>query len=255
MNCTEWEGLLGARLRGELDGAQEAQVARHLATCEACRTAMAEAETGWQWLELLPAARPSDRMLERFYGLLASSHDQAWRTRPNWAWWPVAVAACVALVMGLALGRWSALAPAGRDVATLRDEVDQMRKLVVLSLLQQQSASERLKGVSWAYRAEDDDREVSSALLRTATEDSNVDVRLAAVEALAGFGHQAPVRRALAQSLGRQRSPLVQAAVIDIVGGWRDVQAGAALRALARDAGVDELVRQRARRVLGQLQE
>ena len=51
-------------------------------------------------------------------------------------------------------------------VAQLRGEVSSMRQMVALSLLQQQSAGERLRGVSYAYQVPSSDTEVLSALLR-----------------------------------------------------------------------------------------
>ena len=59
-----------------------------------------------------------------------------------------------------------------------------MRQMVALSLMQEQSASERLRGVSWAMPRAVDDTEVLSALLTTVNQDPNVNVRLAAVDAL-----------------------------------------------------------------------
>ncbi len=62
-----------------------------------------------------------------------------------------------------------------------------MRQLVALSLLQQQNASDRLRGVNYAYRVEQSDPQVLSALLTTLDHDSNVNVRLAAVDAVRNF--------------------------------------------------------------------
>ena len=56
-----------------------------------------------------------------------------------------------------------------------------MRQLVTLSLLQQQSAGDRLQGVNWSYRVEQPDTAVLAALLTTVNHDPNVNVRLAAV--------------------------------------------------------------------------
>ncbi len=80
------------------------------------------------------------------------------------------------------------------DVAQLRGEVSNMRQMVALSLMQQQSAGERLRGVSWAYRVESSDTEVLSALLSTVNNDPSINVRIAAVDALHAFG-ASPVTR------------------------------------------------------------
>ncbi len=62
-----------------------------------------------------------------------------------------------------------------------------MRQLVALSLMQQQNASDRLRGVNYTYRVEPDDPQVLSALLTTVNHDPSVNVRLAAVDALRKF--------------------------------------------------------------------
>ena len=50
--------------------------------------------------------------------------------------------------------------------------------------MQQQSASDRLRGVNYAYRVEQSDPEVLGALLTTVNHDPSVNVRLAAVDAV-----------------------------------------------------------------------
>ena len=53
------------------------------------------------------------------------------------------------------------------DVAELRTELQNMNQMVALSLMQQQSASDRLKGVSWSNQIDHPDSEVLSQLLDT----------------------------------------------------------------------------------------
>ena len=91
-----------------------------------------------------------------------------------------------------------------------------MRQLVALSLMQQQSASERLRGVSWAYQAEPSDREILEALVAAVNDDANVNVRLAAVDALRRFRR---VRRPGRPwwSAPEQSTPIVQVALIDLL--------------------------------------
>ena len=77
------------------------------------------------------------------------------------------------------------------EVATLKQEVDDMRRTVAVSLLKQASPSERLMGVSWSSRIDRPGDEIIAALLETLDHDSNVNVRLAAVDALYLFyGHR-----------------------------------------------------------------
>ena len=64
------------------------------------------------------------------------------------------------------------------EIAAMRSEMHDLREMVSLSLMQQQSASERLKGVSWTGQIDRPSSEVVSALLDALMHDPNVNVRL-----------------------------------------------------------------------------
>ena len=129
-----------------------------------------------------------------------------------------------------------------------------MRQMVALSLLQQQSASERLRGVSWAYRSEPTDGKVLDALVTAVNHDTNVNVRLAAVDALRTFAGSPVARQAMVESLSRQEAPLVQVALIDWLVDVNDRNAAGGLRELASGASVNDGVKQRAQWALERLQ-
>jgi len=103
------------------------------------------------------------------------------------------------------------------EIGALRDEVRSLSRLVTLSLLKQDSASERLRGVSFGRQAGPGDDRVLQALLDTLQHDPDVNVRLAAVDALAPALGQPAVRGQLLQEVGKQRSPMVQIALIDLL--------------------------------------
>jgi hypothetical protein len=89
--------------------------------------------------------------------------------------------------------------------------------------------------------------------LYAAGHDSNVNVRLAAVDALDRYAADPNVRRALAATLAAQDSPLVQVAVIDLAVKSKDRDCASALRRLASLPEADEAVRQRAQWAIGKL--
>ena len=144
-------------------------------------------------------------------------------------------------------------APESADLQVLRTEVTDLRQMVSLSLLQQQSASERLKGVSWASQLESGDDTVVSALLEALSNDPNVNVRLASVDALKRFAMQDAVRSGAVTAIERQTSPLVQIALIDFVVEAGLPNAGTTLRRLAGNDMVHEAVRARAEQGLRQV--
>jgi HEAT repeat protein len=193
----------------------------------------------------------------RFYDSLRSWRQQEAERRQRF-WWvrhPAFQAACAVaiLVIGVAAGYLAR----GRDtveVSQLRGEVYNMRQLVALSLLQQQSASDRLRGVNFAYRVEQSDPQVLSALLTTVNHDPNTNVRLAAVDALRNFTDNPIGRKGLVQALAKQESPLVQIAIVDQIVELHEKSAVPEVKFLLASENLNPEVKQRAQWALKQLQ-
>ena len=268
MNCSEVKLILPEYLSQSLDESQELAFAAHLAECEACRTETERLGSLWQGLALLPGTMPEPgaNVRDRFYESLAayrhgmeSAPKHGFREKLAALWprqpaWQMGISFAL-LVLGVGVGL--AIRPEKHeiqpDVAQLRGEVSNMRQMVALSLMQQQSAGERLRGVSWAYRVESSDTEVLSALLETVNNDSSINVRISAVEALHRFGSSPVTRRAIVQSIGKQNSPLVQIALIELLVDLKVTDAAPELKKLASDDSVDASVRDRAKWALGKI--
>jgi HEAT repeat protein len=118
--------------------------------------------------------------------------------------------------------------------------------LVGLSLMQQTSASERLRGVSWSSGIDRPGDELVEALVGALRHDPSDNVRLATVDALRRFADRDAVRRGAIEALPQQTSPLVQVALIDFVVEVNDRNAIETLRRLSSDPMVNEAVRARA---------
>lgn len=259
MNCEEVRQQLADFLAGQADQPARAPVERHLAECAGC----SELAAMWAKLGLVADEQPSPALRTRFDAMLAayregSEHAERSR-RPRFSfsgwlesWWPYHPAfqfgiAIACLVIGGVVGHLAAgRAASGGELAQLREEVHKTRQLVAVSLLQQQSASDRLRGVTWAYRVGQPDQSVLDALLRTVKYDTSVDVRLAAVDALRRYTGDAAVRDGLIGALGGRQSPLVQIALIDVMVELREPESAGALRKLKDDASANEAVRERA---------
>ncbi|MGH9648014.1 MAG: hypothetical protein ACRD4E_14485 [Bryobacteraceae bacterium] len=243
-----------------LGGGEGKDFEAHLASCETCRSELSRIGALWQSLDLLPLEEPSGKVRDRFYEMLGSYQHgfasagtrRALHLLPL-GWQIAAAAGLVAIGLGIGYGvRGNGQAPA--EVSQLREEVANMRQLVALSLMQQQSASDRLRGVSWAYRAEPSDREVLGALVTAVNHDANVNVRLAAVDALRRFSASPETGRAALQSLSKQTTPIVQAALIDLLVDLKDPEAAPELRRLSGNETANEGVRQKAQWALEKLQ-
>jgi len=256
MNCEEARTQFVDYWRGTLED-PVGEFRAHLDSCERCQTEAHELRDLWGTLGALPEEDPSLEMRTRFYDSLRARRQREGERRKAF-WWvrhPVfqAAGAAAILVIGIATG----YLVRGRDsseVSQLRGEVYNMRQLVALSLLQQQNASDRLRGVNYAYRVEQSDPQVLSALLTTLDHDSNVNVRLAAVDAVRNFTDSPVGRKGLVQALAKQDSPLVQIAILDQIVELHEKSAAPAIQFLLSGQTVNPDVRQRAQWALKQLQ-
>jgi hypothetical protein len=265
MICDRIKEQIPECLAGRLDPAAREKVIDHLDTCSACRGDLAELGVVWRGLETMQELEPSQAMRARFLETLSAYQEgfleaqrRAVYTAPAKSFWagllpvsPVWQAAFSAmlLIAGILGGRYM-LSPrtpeANPEMAQLKTQVESLRQLVALSLLNETSPSARLRGVTYSNQIAQPDRQVEQALLHAVNHDSNVNVRLSAVDALAKFTANPEVRRAIADSLPVQDSPLVQVALMDLLVQIRDRDAAPALRKIAADPGADETVRQRA---------
>jgi hypothetical protein len=271
MECEQVRQRLTDLLTAGAEGVDDPAVREHLERCAACREEAAALEGVWGSLARIPAAAPnSAAMRARFASMLegyehgrdGANASVRWDRMNGWLsrWWPrqplVQLAAAAALlVLGVAAGRAGrpAPAPAADALASVRAELRDMRQMVTLTLMQQQSASDRLKGVTWSSTLEQPGGEVVSALLDTLLHDPNVNVRLASIDALARFADERQVRQGAVDALQSATSPMVQIALIDFVVGVRESSSIETLRKLAADQSLNELVRARASQGLDRL--
>ena len=267
MKCEQIAELLPDYLEGSLHPDQRRDVEAHLKECANC----SEEVLLWQKLSLLPVDEPSPRSRARFEAMLQAyqagrsnqpGSSPEWRKRASWNFvdWlrsPLGTLAygvallAIGLLAGLRVG--SPKGSPSQELADMRSQLANMKQLVVLSMLQQQSASARLEGVTWSTRDQQLDPKVLSALLHTLRYDQSVDVRLAALDALSRHSAQPQVRTTVVNALQDQQSPLMQVALIDQLVEWHDREAAPNLEKLRQSPNLNPTVRQHADWAIGKL--
>lgn len=103
------------------------------------------------------------------------------------------------------------------QLEALSSKVEDMRQIMMMSMLENPSASERLKAIRYTEEIGNVNNEVIDALFVTLNEDPNVNVRLVTLEALTKYSNDPAVREGLVQSIVQQESPLVQSAFADVM--------------------------------------
>lgn len=262
MKCEAIGELLPDYLQGRLSPELATEVEKHLAECADC----GEEAALWGNLALLPQEQPSSALQSKFKAMLESyeegrleksnlAAEKSKASTPmlwglgNWRQIPAAgiVWACLFLVCGYFIGKHSGQETITKSpqIEALQQEVEGMRQTVALSMLQQQSPSQRLEGVSWSTKLPEPDTQVMEALMHTLQFDNSVDVRLAALDALSRYTGRPEVRSNLVNALQTRQSPLVQVALIDLLVDLHDKNAVPQFKKFQQDPKLDPTVKKR----------
>ena len=277
MNCSRVQDSFIDYQDGSLPADESAPLRAHLANCPTCQREWAALQEMTRKLDALPVAEPSPRLRENFYAMLETHQREADAPSPFAlargridrffaALLPAQPALQFAFALALLLGglfagqHYLAKPPvvipddgAKAELAALKAQVNSMSQLVTYSLLQQQSTGDRLQTVLAKMDLKSPDRKVLTDLVGALAFDPSINVRLSAVEALAQHADDSLVRAGVLSILTRERAPLVQVAMIELLAGARDQTAQPVFEKLSRDEATDKNVRDAARRALAVL--
>ncbi|MBN1272424.1 MAG: HEAT repeat domain-containing protein [Candidatus Aminicenantes bacterium] len=262
MKCNNIKDKIPDYLTGELEDSQRRSIQDHIAECLSCREELEEMTATWTRLGVLDEEQPSRDMRTKFYAMLETYKKEAEQKKTEeprrsfgeWLslWWPKRPAAQFALsatflLVGLIGGFFIQSGSfQAQTAARLNEEIQSMRRTLAVSLMNQPSASERIKGINTSYDLEKPGAETIEMLLQTLNSDPNINVRLAAVDALYLFYNQPGVRDGLMNSLAQQTSPLVQVSLIDLLVDIRERKAVDAFRRLINKEELIPAVKEKA---------
>ena len=241
MNCKRASEYLMHHLQADPGESRHPELLEHLEGCASCRREAEELGEMWGLLGKLEPSTGDEAMRSRFYAMLAThaTGEPARRSAGlfDWleGWWPhrplqQAVLTAGVLVLGLLLGsRVGSGSSRPDELRELRAEVQTMTQAVALTLLQHESASERLRAVGLSEELRRDG-EIARALVDTVNNDSNINVRLAALDVLAEMVSRPEVRAGLVDSMPRQDSAMMQVALADVLAAMNGPASSSAIR-------------------------
>ncbi|MCF2491397.1 zf-HC2 domain-containing protein [Dyadobacter sp. CY347] len=262
MGCEQAKNKLEDWLHNDLDKADRLNVERHLAECMHCQEEFAADKQLWESLGKMKLPEPSGEMRVNFYAMLDNFKAAEETSKPFslqafieklrdfvLPQWTVQVAFSLLLVgLGWAIGNKTSKNNLSanayqQQIETLATQVENMKSTMMLALIENPSATERLRAVSYTSDITHADERVIDALFTTLNNDANVNVRLVALEALTQFATDAVVREGLVKSLAVQDSPMVQVALADVMVKLQEKGSVKELRKLLNKEGLNDLVK------------
>lgn len=168
----------------------------------------------------------------------------------RFATWGLRLAASVTLLIlgfagGIGYTNWRSN-QAGPNLADSAP-AQEMKKVLAFEQLPKTSASERIQAVNQSYELSEADQATTQLLINTLNFDANVNVRLAACQALARFENEPDVRDALIQSLQIQTDPNIQITLIEILVAIKEKRAVNPMKQLVKNQQLLDVVRLKAK--------
>lgn len=213
----------------------------------------------WNQMDEVSTPEASEEMDSTFFDMLHSEIEKVEKSKSNPKSWIAAIAEILwkpqmaygILLLGVGLMGGYLLSTSGgvdsipTTVVSSPNETEEVREQLVLTLLDQPSANQRLQGINEVNKIGKIDQTVIKALLKTLNNDPNVNVRLAAIESLANYLDNPMVREGLVQSIIKQDSPMVQVTLANLMVALQEKKSIEPFKTLMRTEGLDKSVKQK----------
>jgi hypothetical protein len=233
MECKDYREQFTALLSDTINQKERIEIENHLAGCADCREEFDSSRKIWDLMGEIPQPEPSANMRTGFEAILSNFKEAAiekrnpvreWlnKLRDYWSLQAQPRLAFSLLLVAVGLIGGYLLREPGQSAVSYNKQIDslssqvlEMKQVMMLSLLKDPSASQRIQAVSYTEELSSVDLKVIGALFTTLNEDPNVNVRLATLDALVKLAREPKVREGLVRSIDLQDSPLMQSAIAD----------------------------------------
>jgi len=266
MKCEQYRELFIDWNNNLLTADQQKELEQHIDTCPDCREELAELQQVWDGLGEIKTPEPSAEMKVNFQAMLKEykqsvSKQSAWHNLMDRfaAFWqlqprfPLAYGLMIAVVCFGGAYWLQHNSKQQQDMQALTAQVHELKQTMMLAMLDNPSASERIKAVSYTNNIKHVDKQVIDALFATLNNDPNVNVRLSTLDALTQLANHPEVRAGLIQSITTQDSPLMQSAIADVMLKLQEKRSVDPLKKLLKQKDLDGGVRDKIKETITKL--
>jgi flagellar basal body-associated protein FliL len=225
--------LLTDYLDGNLSMEEKISVEEELASNPSARKMLKQLQEVFSTIAKSPVLEPNPEIKQKFDAMLKAEIAKKEKAKTVFfqsVYFKVAATVLMLIIAG-GVGFYIGGQRSGNTI-TENKKTDQT--VLLAKLKNQYAVSERLIGINEVVQSSPDDRLVT-VLITLMNEDSNTNVRLAAVNALVRFYDEPLVREALIDALSTQTDPLVQLELIQILVYKKEQEAVTPLENIIKD--------------------
>ena len=244
MKCEEVKINLPEYIDEKLDEQTSAAIKAHLENCSACSELHQEMKSFLNFTDSFPEIEAPHDMKAEFLKMAEAEFPR----KPKQivmipAWLKVAAVIAIALITYSGGYYWGS-EKGGQQVAQLETALGQSKQQVLLASLQEYTGPQKIEAVYTISQMEQTGDALIDALVTTMNTDKNVNVRLAAINALSGMiAKNERVKQELIRSLLVQDNPLLQISLIQVLTESGVKEAKETIESMAQSEKTDENVK------------
>ncbi len=258
MECRNIQNLMIDFIDGNISGDMKEQIEKHLLVCKTCRDEHMKIKHLQDDLKLIEDEVPSEKMKSNFYAMLEQEKKQLKRNKISKEehretkhlgrnFMKYAATTIILVSIGFLLGQQMQLRNSNQEeIALLRQELNEMQQNFSMASLTNSTASQRLKAVNTISDQIKPDDKMINTLISTLMNDENVNVKMAAANALAKYPENKKVRDVLIESLQNEEDPALQITLIGILTQIQDKRAKNAFQNILQNDHTIPVVKQQA---------
>jgi hypothetical protein len=249
MKCEEIKINLPEYIDGKLDKNTSEKIEGHLQNCVSCRELYTELSSFLKFTGSFPEMEPPQGMKKEFLKLAGLEtgvgSDKIFRI-PEW----IKVAAIIIIVFGTFVTGYFA-GSQKKEVAQLQSELNAIKKEILLAGLRDYSGPQKIEAVYNIKTSGGADDTFVNALVYTMNSDKNVNVRLAAINALSEMiDKNETIKTELIRSLSLQENPLLQISLIQVLTESGVKEAKEKIESISNNENTDQQVREYAKNMI-----
>jgi len=261
MNCSDIQDRIIEFVEGTLPNEDNATIKQHLASCETCKSIYEQTLAIHQTFDKVEDELPSSQLRSNFFEMLEEEKQlqpskvvQLNKTDNfNWKYAFQIAASFLLLFVGYYFGNFNAEQDASNEIAQLKEQTIELKENMMLAMLENRSASKRIQAVNYSEDLIEADTAIVEALIERMQFDSNINVRLAAAEALYKFSDSELVKTAFISALETEKEPDLQIAIIQFLVNIQEKRAIAPMQQLLEQPETPDFVKAQANSGISQI--
>ena len=244
MKCEEVKIKLPEYIDLKLDEKDTEEIGTHLESCKECSDLHGELKMFLDFTDNMNDIEPPPGMKSEFLKMMETEMPQKPKVVAMVPLWLKVAAIFIFVLLTFTTGYYIGSEKSSKKLSALEVALYQTKQQVSLASLQDFSGPQKIEAVYNISQSEQTGDALIDALVNTMNTDKNVNVRLAAINALTGMiGKNARVKDELIRSLSIQNNPLLQISLIQVLTESGVKEAKDQIESMTRSEKTDEKVK------------